>query len=165
MGEQRPRASSAEALARMKRQRRQDTGPERALRRELARLGLRYRLHLRVVPGVRRAADVVFPRARVAVFVDGCFWHGCADHGTWPKANSVWWRQKIESNRRRDADTDRRLAEAGWRVVRVWEHEPPAEAAARIAGLVRAAAPVPASVRVPRRATAGRVAPDLRRRG
>lgn len=137
MIEKRPSASSPEALRRMKRQRRQDTNPEMALRRELTRLGLRYRLHVRVLPRLRRAVDIAFVRARVAVFVDGCFWHGCPDHGTWPKAHATWWREKIESNRRRDADTDRRLAEAGWRVVRVWEHEAPSDSARRIARIVR----------------------------
>jgi len=74
---------------------------------------------------------------RVAVFVDGCFWHGCPKHATWPKTNAVWWRNKIEGNQRRDADTDARLAAAGWLSVRVWAHEKPAEAAERIAGIVR----------------------------
>jgi DNA mismatch endonuclease (patch repair protein) len=75
---------------------------------------------------------VVFRPVKVAVFVDGCFWHGCPIHGTWPKANAEFWRQKIERNKERDADTDRRLADAGWLVVRVWEHEDPEEAAQRI---------------------------------
>jgi DNA mismatch endonuclease (patch repair protein) len=79
----------------------------------------------------------VFPRLKVAVFVDGCFWHGCPVHGTWPKANSDWWRAKIEANRLRDSDTDRRLSEMGWRVVRIWEHEDPEQAALRIAAVVR----------------------------
>jgi DNA mismatch endonuclease (patch repair protein) len=74
----------------------------------------------------------------VAVFIDGCFWHGCPLHATWPKANAAFWRTKIETNRRRDADTDARLGEAGWDVVRIWEHEDPAEAARLIAARVRA---------------------------
>jgi DNA mismatch endonuclease (patch repair protein) len=89
------------------------------------------------LPGVRREADVVFPRARVAVFVDGCFWHGCPDHASWPKANADWWREKIEANRRRDADTDERLREDGWAVVRMWTHEDPTEKSSEIAELVR----------------------------
>ncbi|CAA9520005.1 MAG: Very-short-patch mismatch repair endonuclease (G-T specific) [uncultured Thermoleophilia bacterium] len=117
--------------------RRRDTGPERALRSELHRLGLRFRLHRRLA-GLRREADVVFGPARVAVFIDGCFWHGCPQHATWPKANADFWRTKIETNRRRDADTDERLAGAGWEVVRIWEHEDPAEAARLIAARVRA---------------------------
>lgn len=122
---------------RMSRQKSRDTGVEMALRRALHALGLRYRVHRRPVAGVRREADVVFPGARVAVFVDGCFWHGCPEHATWPKNNAEFWRGKIEGNRARDRDTDARFAQAGWRVVRVWEHEDPAEAAARVLAVVR----------------------------
>ena len=124
---------------RMSRQRSRDTDPERVLRSRLHRMGLRFRIHRRPVAGVRREADVVFAGARVAVFVDGCFWHRCPDHGTFPKNNGAWWEAKLAANAARDADTDRRLAEAGWQVVRVWEHEDPGEAAARVATVVRAA--------------------------
>jgi DNA mismatch endonuclease (patch repair protein) len=120
----------------MSRQRARDTGSELSLRRELHRLGLRYRVHRRPLPLVRREADVVFGPARVAVFVDGCFWHGCLEHGTWPKRNGDFWRSKIEKNRVRDEDTDRRLSEAGWLAVRVWEHEDSVAAATRIAAIV-----------------------------
>jgi DNA mismatch endonuclease (patch repair protein) len=106
----------------MKRQRQRDTAPELALRSRLHRQGLRFRVN-HPLPGLRRRGDIVFPGARVAVFVDGCFWHGCPEHGTWPKRNAEWWRAKIEANRERDRDTDARLAEAGWLAVRVWEHE------------------------------------------
>jgi DNA mismatch endonuclease (patch repair protein) len=127
------RLSTTEATrARMSRQRSRDTEIEGALRRELHRLGLRYRVHRRPVRAVRREADVVFGPAKVAVFVDGCFWHGCPEHGTWPKRNGEFWRAKIEANRVRDANTDLVLAEAGWLSVRVWEHEPPDAAAARV---------------------------------
>lgn len=132
-----PRASSANSLARMKAQRTRDTGPELALRRLLHRRGLRYRVDHRPLRGVRRRADVVFTRARVAVFVDGCFWHGCPEHGTWPKANATWWREKIEANRKRDRATDERLREAGWLPLRVWEHEDVATAANGIEAAVR----------------------------
>lgn len=118
--------------ARMSKQRSRDTGIEVALRRELHRLGLRYRVHQRPVRAVRREADVVFGPAKVAVFVDGCFWHGCPEHGTWPKRNGEFWRAKIEGNRTRDANTDQVLADAGWLAVRVWEHEDPAAAASRV---------------------------------
>jgi DNA mismatch endonuclease (patch repair protein) len=84
------------------------------------------------LPGLRRIADIAFPRLRVAVFIDGCFWHGCPEHGTWPKQNADWWCEKIEANQRRDADTDRRLAEQGWTSIRVWEHERPTDAVAKI---------------------------------
>lgn len=101
---------------------RRDTAPELALRRELHRRGLRYRLQVKVPGNNRRTIDVAFTRARVAVFVDGCFWHGCPEHGTSPRANSEWWRWKIQRNQERDADTTRLLDDAGWTVVRLWEH-------------------------------------------
>lgn len=85
---------------------------------------------------MRRRADVVFPRLRVAVYVDGCFWHNCPIHGTSPKANATWWREKLDRNRQRDVDTDRVLRAAGWTVVRVWEHEDANEAATRVADAV-----------------------------
>jgi DNA mismatch endonuclease (patch repair protein) len=142
--------SSAEVSGRMQRQASRDTAPEVALRSALHRLGLRYRVHVRPISEVRREADVVFRRVRVAVFVDGCFWHGCPDHASWPKANSAWWRDKIETNRARDRDTDARLAEAGWLALRVWEHEPPQDAAQRIASVIRnrMATPGPAAAAV-----------------
>jgi DNA mismatch endonuclease (patch repair protein) len=118
--------------------RQRDTPAEVALRSALHRLGLRFRVQRRPVTGLKRRADVVFAPARVAVFVDGCFWHGCPEHATWPKTNAAWWREKIEGNRRRDADTDARLAAAGWSSVRVWAHEKPTEAAERVAAIVRA---------------------------
>lgn len=120
----------------MERQGRRDTKPELALRRAVWRLGLRYRVDIAPIPG-RRRADLVFTRAKVAVYVDGCFWHSCPTHATIPKANREWWVEKLETNVRRDRDTDSRLAAAGWMVVRVWEHEPVDVAADRIAVLVR----------------------------
>lgn len=106
----------------MKRQRRRDTRPERAIRSLLHRRGLRYRVDREVIPGLRRRADIVFPGPKVAVFVDGCFWHGCPEHGTWPRSNAAWWREKIQKNAQRDSNTDDLLNQAGWKVVRVWEH-------------------------------------------
>ena len=132
-----PPASSPAALARMQRQARRDTQAELRLRRELHRRGLRYRVDLQVLPGLRRRADIVFVGARVACFSDGCWWHRCPLHATDPKANGDWWRVKLEKNVERDRDTDRRLADAGWLVVRVWEHEAVIAAADRIEGLVR----------------------------
>lgn len=118
--------------------RRRDTAAEVAVRRLLHVRGLRYRIDRRVLPDLPRRADLVFVTARVAVFVDGCFWHSCPRHRTIPKANRTWWLEKLARNRRRDRETDRRLRDAGWRVERVWEHEEPATAAARIAKAVRA---------------------------
>jgi DNA mismatch endonuclease (patch repair protein) len=124
----------------MSTQRSKDTEPELAVRRALHRMGLRYRVHVQPLPGLRRKADIVFTRARVAVFVDGCFWHGCPDHGRRRhEVNSWYWPDKIARNKERDNDTDARLRAAGWTVVRVWEHDPTAAAADRIADAVRAA--------------------------
>ncbi|WP_414944806.1 very short patch repair endonuclease [Amycolatopsis sp. cmx-11-32] len=120
----------------MSKQKSRNTRIEMELRKALFALGLRYRVHRRPVKGVRREVDIVFGPARVAVFVDGCFWHGCPKHATWPKNNADFWRTKIETNRRRDLDTDARLAEAGWLAVRVWEHEAVEAAAARVHEIV-----------------------------
>jgi DNA mismatch endonuclease, patch repair protein len=114
-----------------------DTKPELALRSAVHALGMRYRVGLRPVPQVRRTADIVFTKARVAVFLDGCFWHGCPEHHRPAKKNSDFWTDKIRGNIARDADTDARLREAGWRVIRVWEHEPSGEAAERIRAALR----------------------------
>lgn len=123
---------------RMSQQKSRNTGIEVVLRQELHRRGLRYRVHRRPIPAVRREADIIFGPAKVAVFVDGCFWHGCPVHATWPKSNEQFWRNKIEGNERRDRDTDQRLAEAGWLPLRVWEHEAPSEAADRVGAAVAA---------------------------
>jgi DNA mismatch endonuclease, patch repair protein len=114
-----------------------DTGPELALRRELHRRGLRYRVDAPVIPGLRRRADLVFTRARVTVFVDGCFWHGCPQHATTAKSNTAFWAAKIAANQARDADTTRRLRDAGWTVVRIWEHETAAAAANHVQAVLR----------------------------
>jgi DNA mismatch endonuclease (patch repair protein) len=122
----------------MRSQRQRDTKGELKLRSLLHRRGLRFRVHA-LLPGLRRRSDIVFTRARVVVFVDGCFWHGCPQHGTWPKENADWWREKIEANKRRDRDTDARLTAAGWTVIRVWEHEDLTQAADQIVEIVRRA--------------------------
>lgn len=127
----------------MQRQRRRDTSPELRVRQELFRRGLRYRVDLAPLPGMRSRADVVFTRARVAVFVDGCFWHRCPLHATDPKANSGWWRSKLDANVQRDRATDERLRSAGWAVVRVWEHESAGTAADTIEATVRERLPTP----------------------
>ena len=130
-------ASSPGVRRRMQLQRERDTIPELALRRELHRRGRRYRVDVPIVPGTRRRVDIVFGRARVAVFVDGCFWHGCLEHGTRPGAHSEWWTAKLELNRLRDERNDADLARAGWRVLRIWEHESVDEAARRVQVAVR----------------------------
>lgn len=131
-------ASSRSVRASMQGNRPRDTAPEKLLRKSLYERGARYRVSHRPLPRLRRTADVAFPGVRVAVFVDGCFWHGCAEHCRWPGTNEEFWRHKIEGNRARDAATNRALEESGWTPVRVWEHENPAEAAERIIALVRA---------------------------
>jgi DNA mismatch endonuclease (patch repair protein) len=121
----------------MQRVRQKNTSAESALRRELHALGLRYRVQVAVLIKPRRVADVAFGGLRVAVFVDGCFWHGCPEHATWPKQNAEFWRAKIITNQQRDLDTDARLRADSWEVVRVWAHETPHDAALRIAEVVR----------------------------
>ena len=133
----RPEASSEVVRSRMQRQRRRDTKPEVELRRILHSRGLRYRVDHKPMEGMRRRADLVFTRARVAVFVDGCFWHSCPLHATRPASNAEWWEQKLLAKVQRDRDTDRRLEEAGWTVLRAWEHEPPSEVADRVTVAVR----------------------------
>lgn len=124
--------------SRMERQRRADTAPEMAIRRELHRRGLRYRVDVRPpVPGVRSRADIIFSAARVVVFVDGCFWHGCPDHFTVPTNNREFWLDKIAANRARDQRNSEALAAAGYVVVRVWEHVDPTTAADEIERVVR----------------------------
>jgi DNA mismatch endonuclease (patch repair protein) len=117
--------------------RRGGTAAELKLRRELHARGLRFRVDKPLLRDKRRRVDVVFGPSRIAIFVDGCFWHGCPEHATWPASNQEFWREKIETNRRRDADTNDQLTESGWRVIRVWEHEDPSEAADRIEAAVR----------------------------
>lgn len=110
---------------------------DRLLRSELHRRGLRFWIQRRLISGSKRTVDIVFPRARLAVFVDGCFWHDCPVHGSRPKSNAEWWRRKIRQNVERDQDTNERLRALGWRVLRIWEHEDPAEAADRIVAAYR----------------------------
>lgn len=132
-----PVATDAATATRMRNVRRQGTSAELNLRRELFRRGVRYRLQAPVVPEhPRRTVDIVVLGPRIAVFVDGCFWHGCREHRTVPKANRAWWVAKIDRIRARDAQTTEVLEQAGWRVVRVWEHEDPGLAAARVSALV-----------------------------
>jgi DNA mismatch endonuclease (patch repair protein) len=120
----------------MSRQASKDTAVELAVRRLLHAAGLRYRVEY-PVPGLpRRRIDVAFPRAKVAVLIDGCFWHGCPQHATHPKANAEWWRTKLQRNMARDRETTEHLVTAGWTVLRFWEHQAPADVAAQVAEAV-----------------------------
>jgi len=131
-------ASTPAVRARMQRQQTRDTAPELAVRRLLHSAGMRYRVDVAPLSTLRRRADVVFGPARVALFVDGCFWHGCPDHGVRPThSNRNYWVEKVSRNRERDRDTDEVLTEAGWISIRVWEHEDPHEVAERVTMAVR----------------------------
>jgi DNA mismatch endonuclease (patch repair protein) len=120
----------------MSRQNSRDTLPEVAVRKILHAAGLRYRVNV-PVPGMpRRTIDIVFPKVKIAIFLDGCFWHGCPQHATHPKANAEWWRTKLDRNIARDAETTGHLTAQGWTVLRFWEHEPIEDVARRIAAIV-----------------------------
>lgn len=113
--------------------RRRDTGPELAVRRELFAHGYRYRVDFAPLREQRRRrADIVFTRVKLAVFLDGCFWHSCPEHATSPRRNADYWLPKLEANRRRDRDKNLLLESAGWHVLRFWEHVPPAEVVKQI---------------------------------
>ncbi|CBG72741.1 conserved hypothetical protein [Streptomyces scabiei 87.22] len=117
-------ASSAARRRNMQAIRNRDTKPEQLIRRLVHAQGLRYRVCARPLPDLRRTADLVFRPVKVAVFIDGCYWHGCPEHYVPPKTNSGYWSEKVLRNMTRDRDTDERLKEAGWLVLRFWEHEP-----------------------------------------
>ncbi|MEV3858543.1 very short patch repair endonuclease [Streptomyces sp. NPDC050095] len=128
-----PISSSAAVSARMSRQGSRDTAPELAVRRLLHAAGLRYRLNVPVPDMRRRTIDITFGKDKIAVFMDGCFWHGCPQHATKPKANADWWRTKLAKNMARDRETTVHLEEYGWTVLRFWEHEDPVGVARAIA--------------------------------
>lgn len=133
-------ASSPGTRASMQSNRGRDTSPELAVRRRLHALGLRYRVSIRPIRNVRRTADIVFTRAKVAIFIDGCFWHGCPEHYQAPARNAEFWLAKRLRNQARDADTDAVLKGEGWRSVRIWEHqikEAPDAVVAEIVAIVR----------------------------
>lgn len=134
-------ASSPAARRTMQGNRRRDTKPEIALRSALHARGWRFRVQYPVPGRSRRSMDIAFTRRRVAVLVDGCFWHGCADHGSRPATNSAYWSEKVRRNRVRDADTDLALHEAGWTVIRIWEHESVMTAVAIVENELRDTAP------------------------
>lgn len=120
----------------MSRQGSRDTAPEIAVRRLLHASGMRYRVNVPVPGMTRRTIDIVFPRAKVAVFLDGCFWHGCPQHATQPKSNAEWWRAKLDKNMSRDAETTEHLQAEGWTVLRFWEHEMPGDVATTVRATV-----------------------------
>lgn len=134
----------------MSRQKRRDTTPELALRRALYRRGLRYRVNRPLEGMPRRRADVTFVGPKVVVFVDGCFWHRCPVHATSPANNGAWWERKLSGNVARDRETDARLKEAGWVVLRFWEHEDMEEASAEVERVLAERRPVPRRTRFPK---------------
>jgi DNA mismatch endonuclease (patch repair protein) len=116
-----------------------DTAPEVAVRAALQRAGLRFRKHFRALPGKRGDVDIAFPRARIAIFIDGCFWHSCPQHATRPATNLEWWKAKLDATIDRDQRTNADLTDANWTVLRFWEHE-------SVANIVEAVAASRASV-------------------
>lgn len=128
----RPSASSAHVEVRMKQQLRRATKPEMAVRQQLHALGIRYRVDVKLEPDLRTRGDIAWRGLRLAVFIDGCFWHGCPIHATAPKANAVWWREKLDANIVRDRRADDVLRGRGWTVLRFWEHDDPDTIAAEI---------------------------------
>lgn len=130
-------ASSAASRKVMQANRSRDTSAELAVRRLLHAAGLRYRVDYRPESSLRRRADIVFPRQRVAIFIDGCYWHACPEHGTRARTNADYWAAKLERNVARDADTTARLEGLGWTVLRFWEHEDPTGVAANVTSTVR----------------------------
>lgn len=135
-------ASTLAVRASMRGNRGKDTKPEKALRSLLFKDGLRYRVNAPPLQGIRRSADVLFPKARIAVFIDGCFWHVCPEHHRPATKNVDFWNAKFADNQRRDAETNRILEEAGWTVIRAWEHETPDDVAKRVISAVRGASGV-----------------------
>ncbi len=113
----------------MSKQGSRDTAPEVAVRRLLHAAGLRYRVNVPVSGMPRRTIDIAFTKAKIAIFMDGCFWHGCPQHATHPKANAEWWRTKLDKNMARDIETTKHLESQGWTVLRFWEHEVPSTVA------------------------------------
>ncbi len=131
-----PPPSSEAARQRMRATRQHGTKPEVALRGALNQLGIVYHVDQSPVSGLKSRPDLIFEDTRIAVYVDGCFWHSCPIHGTLPKSNRQWWQAKLEANRQRDAKANDVLASAGWYVVRVWEHADPITVAKELADLI-----------------------------
>lgn len=132
-----PVPSSLDTNRRLARVRQSGTRAEIELRRAWHARGLRYRVQLPILRKPHRVADIVFTRVKVAVFVDGCFWHGCPVHATWPNNNAEFWKEKIQTNRAKGADTNIRLKSIGWEPVQIWEHDNTVEAADQICRLIQ----------------------------
>jgi len=128
-----PQPPTPEVRHRMRATGRRDTAAELPIRRILHARGYRYRVDFSPISALRSRPDIVFTRRKLAVYIDGCFWHGCPTHATWPKRNSSFWKEKIEANRERDLRATALLERSGWIVIRIWEHEDPVEAANQIA--------------------------------
>lgn len=136
-----PPASSEAVRKAMQGNRSEGTRPELALRSAVHRRGLRYRLHVKPLRSLRCKADLIFPAAQVAVFIDGCFWHGCPDHGRVPSDAGGYWAAKLSRNVERDRRNNEALAKADWKVLRFWEHDDTDAAAAEIERVVKARQP------------------------
>lgn len=130
-------ASSAARRRNMQAIRSRDTKPERLVRSLLHAQGLRYRVAAKPLPGLRRTADIVFRPTKLAVFIDGCYWHGCPEHYVPPKTNPGYWSDKVARNMARDRNTDEQLKAVSWTVLRFWEHDPADDCAVKIATTVR----------------------------
>jgi DNA mismatch endonuclease, patch repair protein len=133
-----PAPSPSSATATMRANRSHDTGPELRLRRALHAVGYRYRVNVHLhVPGRRVRPDLVFTKWRLAVFVDGCYWHRCPEHGRLPSDPTGYWAVKLQRNVDRDSAVDRALEISGWRVLRIWEHIPVGQAVAMVEDAIR----------------------------
>lgn len=132
-----PIPSSQAAINRMKAVRSKNTAPEKALQTALRSKGLNFQINVKPIKYLNRKADIVINAAKVAIFVDGCFWHGCPIHGTHSKANPEFWENKIAQNKSRDLDTNYELKKYGWKVIRIWEHEDPELVSKMIFGIIK----------------------------
>ncbi|MBC7276213.1 very short patch repair endonuclease [Nocardioides sp.] len=130
-------AATPQTRRSMQSNRGRDTKPELAIRRLVHAAGLRYQVDARPIESLSRRADLVFRKARVAIFIDGCFWHGCPEHHTVARTNASFWAEKVRRTRERDIETTAALEAAGWIAVRIWEHEDPVEAANWVVSIVR----------------------------
>jgi len=132
-----PVPSSEAALHRMQAVKHRDTAPEKAIRSAIHKRGLRYRIDTKPIKELNRRADILFRKFKVAIFIDGCFWHGCPKHGTIANMNADFWKEKIRRNQERDLDTTNKLISAGWVVIRIWEHEDSENATEKILKVIK----------------------------